>query len=155
RVHVSETCEPTLPHLLTHAHTTTAAVHEAMCTAAIHQALADTHLAPGEPWGAAAYIDAALLGRSQDDHGIRLHGPARPKPTWQTQVAGAYTGADCRIDWEHEQGQCPQGKTSASGTARHEHTGTACIQVRLSPHDCGACPARALCTQATQAARSL
>jgi hypothetical protein len=38
-VHVSETCEPTAPHLLTHVHTTTAAVHEARCTAPIQQAL--------------------------------------------------------------------------------------------------------------------
>lgn len=37
-VHVSETCEPRAPHLLTHVHTTTAAVHEAQCTAPIHQA---------------------------------------------------------------------------------------------------------------------
>ena len=35
-VHVSETCEPTAPHLLTHVHTTTAAVYEAQCTAPIH-----------------------------------------------------------------------------------------------------------------------
>jgi hypothetical protein len=28
-VHVSETCEPTAPHLLTHVHTTAATVHEA------------------------------------------------------------------------------------------------------------------------------
>jgi transposase len=38
-VHVSETCEPTAPHLLAHVHTTAAAVHEAQCTAPIHQAL--------------------------------------------------------------------------------------------------------------------
>src|SRR6266446_1788012 len=31
-VHVSETCEPTTPHLLTHVHTTPATVHEAQCT---------------------------------------------------------------------------------------------------------------------------
>jgi transposase len=34
-VHVSETCEPTTPHLLTHVHTTPATVHEAQCTASI------------------------------------------------------------------------------------------------------------------------
>jgi transposase len=154
-VHVSETCEPTAPHLLTHVHTTTAAVHEAMCTADIHQALVDKDLAPGEHWVDAAYIDADLLVRSQEDHGITLRGPARPNPTWQAKVAGAYTVTDFTVDWEHQQVQCPQGKTSASWTERLDHTGTACIQVRFSQHDCGACPARPLCTQATQAARSL
>jgi transposase len=31
-VHVSETCDPATPHLLTHVHTTPATVHEAQCT---------------------------------------------------------------------------------------------------------------------------
>jgi transposase len=154
-VHVSETCEPTAPHLLTHVHTTTAAVHEAMCTADIHQALVDKDVAPGEHWVDAAYIDADLLVRSQAEHGITLRGPARPNPTWQAKVAGAYTVSDFTVDWEHQQVQCPQGKTSASWTARRDHTGTACIQVRFAQHDCGACQARPLCTQAIHAARSL
>jgi transposase len=47
-VHLSETCEPTAPHLLTHVHTTTAAVHEARCTAPIQQALVDKGLPPSE-----------------------------------------------------------------------------------------------------------
>jgi transposase len=47
-VHVSETCEPTTPHLLTQVHTTTAAVYEAQCTAPIHQALSAKDLAPHE-----------------------------------------------------------------------------------------------------------
>src|SRR4030095_14813744 len=40
-VHVSETCDPTAPHLLTHVHTTPATVHEAQCTEQIQQALTD------------------------------------------------------------------------------------------------------------------
>jgi hypothetical protein len=47
-VYVSETCEPTAPHLLTHVHTTTAAVHEALCTAPIQQALVEKDLPPSE-----------------------------------------------------------------------------------------------------------
>src|SRR3954452_9048334 len=39
-VHLSESCEDDGVHLITHAMTTTAAVHEARCTAAIHAALA-------------------------------------------------------------------------------------------------------------------
>jgi len=154
-VHVSETCEPTMPHLLTHVHTTTAAVHEAMCTADIQQALVDKDVAPGEHWVDAAYIDAELLVQSQEDHGITLRGPARPNPNWQGKVAGAYTIADFTVDWEHRQVQCPQGNASASWVERVDATGSAFIQVRFSQHDCGACGARPLCTQAKQAARTL
>src|SRR5215475_14599446 len=45
-VHVSETCEPTTPHLLTHVHTTPATVHEAQCTEPIQQALIDKDIPP-------------------------------------------------------------------------------------------------------------
>src|SRR5215831_17673065 len=68
-IHVSETCEPTAPHLLTHVHTT-AAVYEAQCTAPIHQALSAKDLAPREHFVDGAYISAALLTTSRDDYGI-------------------------------------------------------------------------------------
>lgn len=107
-VHVSETCEPTAPHLLTHVHTTTAAVHEAQCTAPIHQALRAKDLPP------AAYTDVELLVSSGTEYGITLRGPARPNPNWQAKVEGAYTLADFTVDWKHRQVHCPQGKATTS-----------------------------------------
>jgi transposase len=154
-VHVSETCEPTAPHLLTHVHTTTAAVHEARCTAPIQQALAEKDLLPSEHLVDAAYIDAALLVSSQQDYGITLRGPARPNPNWQATIKGAYTVADFAVDWERRQVHCPQGKAAASWAERVDTTGRAYIQVRFHQQDCRACGTRALCTQAPQAARSL
>jgi transposase len=154
-VHVSETCEPTAPHLLTHVHTTTAAVHEAQCTAAIHQALGAKDLLPNEHLVDAAYIDAELLVSSCTEYGITLRGPARPKPNWQAKVEGAYTVADFMVNWEDRQVHCPQGKAAASWVERVDATGTAFIQVRFRQQDCGACRARPLCTQATRAARAL
>src|SRR5262249_58616834 len=55
-VHVSETCESTAPHLLTHVHTTAATVHEAQCTTPIQQALIDKELPPREH-----VVDAASI----------------------------------------------------------------------------------------------
>jgi hypothetical protein len=69
RVHVSETCEPTAPHLMTHVHTTAATVHEAQCTAPIQQALVQKDLAPAEHLVDAAYSSAAWLVQSQDAYG--------------------------------------------------------------------------------------
>jgi transposase len=153
-VHVSETCEPTSPHLLTHVHTTTAAVHEARCTAPIQQALGEKDLPPSEHLVDAAYIDAELLVSSQKDDGIILRGPARPNPNWQAKVEGAHTLVDFTVDWQRQQVHCPQGKAAASWAERVD-AGRAYIQVRFRQQDCRACGARALCTQATQAARSL
>jgi transposase len=154
-VHVTETCEPEEVHLLTHVQTTTAAVHEVRCTEAIHQALVDKDLPPRDHVVDAAYIDAALLVSSRDAHGIELIGPPRPHVSWQSQVAGAYTLEQFAVDWEQQQVQCPQGKTSATWVERVTPTGSPLIYVRFSLQDCGACATRALCTRSQQRVRVL
>jgi hypothetical protein len=77
-VHVSETCEDTPPHLLTHVHTTPATTYESRCTAAIQQALVAKDLTPHEHFVDAAYVDAALLVTSRDAYDISLRGPPTP-----------------------------------------------------------------------------
>src|SRR5262250_3873491 len=109
-VHVSETCEPTAPHLLTHVHTTPATVHEAQCTTPIQQALIDKELPPREHFVDAAYISADLLVHSRDEQDITLRGPTRPSQGWQMQVAGAYTFEQFTVDWEQQEVCCPQGQ---------------------------------------------
>ena len=111
-VHVSETCEPTTPHLLTQVHTTTAAVYEAQCTAPIHQVLSAKDLAPREHFVDGAYISADELVASQEAHGITLRGPTRPIQGWQAHTDGAYDLSQFTIDWEQRQARCPQGKVS-------------------------------------------
>ena len=64
-VHMSESCEDTTPHLLTHYQRTSSAIHQAMCTDAIHPALTEQYLAPQERLVDAAYVDAALLVQSR------------------------------------------------------------------------------------------
>lgn len=88
-VHVSETCEDTTPHLLTHGQTTSAAVHEAMCTDDIPQALTEKDLTPQEHLVDAAYVDAALWVQSRQEYGIDLLGPTRANASGQTKVDGA------------------------------------------------------------------
>src|SRR6266481_2746979 len=88
-VHVSETCEPTAPHLLTQVYTTPATVHEALCTEPIEQALVDKGVPPHEHLVDAAYVSSALLVRSRDEQDILLRGPTRPSQGWQTQVEGS------------------------------------------------------------------
>ena len=152
-VHISETCEPTAPHLLTHVHTTPATVHEAQCTLPIQQALIEKDLPPREHLVDAAYISAPLLVDSGDDHGITLRGPTRPTQGWQMQVAGAYTIEQFTVDWARQQVGCPQGKWATSWHERVEQDGTPYIIASFSRQDCQGCPARPLCTQAQQQGR--
>src|SRR5215475_2347728 len=154
-VHVSETCEPTHPHLLTHVHTTSAAVHEASCTEDIHQALVDKDLAPAEHLVDGAYSDAELLLTSQQTHGITLRGPTRPIQGWQTHGEGAYTVAHFAVDWQHQTVVCPQGTTSHSWHELVARDGHPYIIVSFSPQQCRPCPARPFCTQSQQQGRRL
>jgi transposase len=154
-VHVSETCEPTAPHLLTHVHTTPATVHEAQCTPPIQQALIEKEVPPRDPLVDAASISAELLVDSRDEHGITLRGPTRPSQGWQMQVAGAYTIEQFTVDWERQQVGCPQGKWATSWHERVEPDGTPYIIASFRRQDCQACPARPLCTQAQPQGRRL
>lgn len=150
-VHVSETCEDTTPHLLTHGQTTSAAVHEAMCTDDIPQALTEKDLTPQEHLVDAAYVDAALLVQSRQEYGIDLLGPTRANASGQTKVDGAYDIDQFEIDWDHQQVRWPQGKWASAWRERHDPSGRVSIVVPFRQGDCQACEARALCTRAKQA----
>ena len=152
-VHVSETCEPTAPHLMTHVHTTAATVHEAQCTAPIQQALVAKALPPSEHLVDAAYIDAELLVQSRGEHGITLRGPTRPSPGWQAQVDGAYTIDQFEVDWAQQRVRCPQGHWSAAWWAHGARASCRPIIVEFAREDCQACPARMVCTRAQQRGR--
>jgi len=154
-VHVSETCEPTAPHLLTHVHTTPATVHEAQCTEPIQQALVEKDRAPREHLVDAAYISSELLVNSRDDQGIILRGPTRPSQGWQMQVQGAYTIEQFDIDFDKKQVRCPQGNMAAAWWEHGGGQGSRPIIVAFARHECQACPTRALCTRAVHTGRRL
>ena len=154
-VHVSETCEPTAPHLLTQVHTTTAAVYEAQCTEPIHQALSAKDLAPREHFVDGAYIAAPLLAASRTDHGITLRGPTRPVQGWQAQTDGAYDLPQFTVDWEQRQARCPQGKVSTVWREYVDRDGKPYTLVRFSLQDCRPCHARPLCSRTTDTGRRL
>jgi IS5 family transposase len=152
-VHVSETCEPTAPHIITHIHTTAAAVHEAQCTAPIHQALVEKGLPPSEHLVDAAYLDAELLVESQEQYGITLRGPVRPSSGWQAQVAGAYTLEHFEVDWVHQRVRCPQGTWSAAWWELGAQASSRPIFVEFAREDCQGCPARAVRLRAQRQGR--
>jgi transposase len=154
-VHISETCEPTAPHLLTHGHTTTAAVYEAQCTTPIHQALSAKDLAPREHFVDGAYISADELVASQEEHGITLRGPTRPIQGWQAHTDGAYDLSQFTVDWEQRQARCPQGKVSTIWREYVDRAGQPYTIVRFGLQDCRPCQARPLCSRTQETGRSL
>jgi len=61
KAHLTETCDPELPCLITHVHTTVATTQDVSCTADIQQALADKGLLPLRHLVDTGYVDAELL----------------------------------------------------------------------------------------------
>lgn len=154
-VHYTETCERTKVSLITHVHTTPATVHDSQCTALIQDALSERKLLPHEHIVDAGYIAAELLLSSAQDHKIALVGPTRPQAGWQTKVAGAYSNDQFTVDWERQQGCCPQGKWSLPWREPHNPGRDPWFPARFRTEDCAACPTRALCTRSPRQARFL
>jgi transposase len=154
-VHVSETCEPTAPHLLTHVHTTPATVHEVQCTTTIQQALIEKDVPPREHLVDAAYISSELLVSSREEQDIILRGPTRPSQGWQTQVEGAYGPEQFVVDWDQQQVRCPQGHLSTAWWEHGGGQGSRPIIVQFATQTCAPCPVRAACTRAKHRGRRL
>ena len=151
-VHLTETCDGDAPHLVVHADTTAANVHEAMRTEPIHTALAAKGMAPATHLVDAAYISAAHLLAARETLDIDLVGPPRADLSWQHRQGGAFKVTDFHIDWEANRATCPRGKESGSWRTYQDKAGAPYIKVRFPAADCQACEARAQCTKATGAA---
>ena len=77
KVHLTESCEPHLPLLITHVETTSAPVPDDAMTAIIHAELDRKHLLPTEHIVDCGYVDAKLLVESQRYCQIDLVGPTQ------------------------------------------------------------------------------
>jgi transposase len=147
-VHLTKACDAGAPHLVLHADTTPANIHEAMRTEAIHAALAAKGLVPAEHLVDAAYVSAEHLLTARERHGIDLIGPARPVQNWQTKEEGAFLVTDFAVDWERRRVRCPEERNSTGwGEYRDRTSSRPYIRANFSPADCQPCPARGRCTR--------
>jgi transposase len=148
KVHVSETCDADLPHLITHVHTTNSTVQDVTSTAPIHAALAQRNLLPEKHIVDAGYIDADLLASSTTEYGVNLIGPTRENRSWQARAGTGYDASHFQIDWDHCQVTCPQGATTRGWYPTMNRFGTLEILIQFHRDVCGACAVRSLCTKA-------
>jgi transposase len=150
KVHVTEACDDDAAHLITHVMSRPAMRPDMASTAEIHERLAAKGLLPSEHFVDSGYVDAGLLAGSRRDHGLWLEGPVRGV---SSRVGHGYELRHFTIDWDGERVTCPRGKTSVSWRTIRAADGGPRIQALFSRTDCGACPARAMCTPATSTRR--
>ncbi|MCX4482387.1 IS1182 family transposase [Streptomyces anulatus] len=149
KVHITETCEPDQPNLITHVLTTTAPVHDVQVTDIIHGGLAEQNLLPTEHFVDSGYTEARVLVSAQRDYGIEIVGPVQGTAAWQAKDGDGFTQENFTIDWQAQEVSCPNGKRSRGWSDSTSQTGAAVIRVWFSINDCGPCPVRSQCTRGT------
>jgi transposase len=153
KVHLSETCDESLPHLITNVHTTAATTQDVACTSAIQASLYLKQLDPSQHLVDAGYIDADLIVESRQKYGIELFGPTRLNPSWQAREGG-FDSSQFVIDWERRQVSCPAGKRSVYWYEHEpkERYRRSVVKVRFDRRDCLNCEHRAKCVRSRNAA---
>jgi transposase len=147
KVHLTETCEEHLPHLMTHVETTAAPVADGEVTPRVHDARARRDLLTSDHIVDTGYLDAALLVSSRTDYHVELVGPTRSDYHWQARERTGFAVEHFEIDWERQQATCPEGHTSISWTPAKDKRTNDVIKIKFSTRDCRACPSRSRCTR--------
>jgi transposase len=155
KVHVTETCDPHSPHLITQVMTTPATTPDSVRGPVIHQGVADRDRLPGTHLLDGGYVDADLLVTAQTRHHIDVVGPAFGSYRRQRLTGQGYDLRAFVIDWEAQQARGPQGQTRVQWTPGRDGSGDPVGRIRFDRATCRACPARSACTWATDAPRQL
>ena len=155
KVHLTETCDDDLPHLLVDVKTTRATVVDAEMIEPIEQTLLEKGIPPAEHYADAGYINAGNIVFAKEGQ-IDLIGPVGGQGwSWQTRVEGGVAASEFKIDWEEKKATCPGGKVSVKWVEQKSAYAKDHIQVHFKRGDCAVCPLHALCTKAKTAGREL
>lgn len=150
KVHLTETCEDDLPHLVTNVETTNATMADHSMTDVIHAHLAERDLLPSEHIVDTGYVTSDHLVTSQEQQ-LDLLGPMREDNSWQTRAAVGFGVACFAIDWEAEYATYPMDKTSIIWKPTTDNRGIHVINIRFAHTDCVTCPQ---CSQCVSSSRS-
>jgi transposase len=147
KVHLTETCDADLPHLIVNVETTPATTPDDNMVAVVHTSLAKRQLLPHEHLVDKGYTSAQVLLDSQRDHGVILIAQVADDPSWQARAGEGFDKAHFQVNWEQQVVTCPLGKQSRSWSSKTSIPGVR-VEARFSAKDCTPCPQRAHCTKA-------
>jgi transposase len=131
KVHLTETCDEELPHLITHVETTTATSYDGAAVETIHAALEAKGLLPDEHIVDSGYLGAEVLASAEHNQGITLLGPVPEESSWQAREEQAFDQTQFTIDWQKQQVTCPEDKTSRHWIPTHNRHGKEVIHVKF------------------------
>lgn len=150
KVHLTETCDDGLPHLITHVETTAAPAADGVVVEPIHRALEEKGLLPGTHLADTGYVDAELLVASKRDYEIDLLGPTKGDRRWQARAGKGFSASSFQVDWQQQLATCPAGKESLSWTPAIDRRKNHVVKIKFSTKDCTSCIHKADCTRAAR-----
>jgi len=155
KVHVTETCDAELPHIITHVETMPATSQDDQALTPIHTALQDKALLPSQHIVDAGYTNSFRLADSQEQFGIDLVGKVSVENNWQTRTQDAIPLSAFEIDFEHKQVTCPAGQQTVSWVITKDIRGQPIIHSTFPRQVCAGCVLRTRCTRSNFHGRSL
>ena len=114
KVHLTETCDAALPHLIVNVETTPATTPDDNMIGNVHASLEPRGLLPAEHLVDKGYTDSQVLVESQQTYGVTLIGPVADDPSWQARAGTGFDKAQFLVDWDRQVVTCPMGKQSIS-----------------------------------------
>jgi Transposase DDE domain len=155
KTHLTETCDPHQPHLITQVVTTLATVPDSTMGTPLQEELAGRALTPSTPLLDRGYVDAELLVNAQAHWGIDVVGPPLASTSRQARAGQGYALDAFTLQWEAQQARCPQGHARVKWTPGRDSRGNAVIRIRFDLATCRDCPVRPACTWRERGPRQL
>ena len=152
KMHISETFEAGVPHLITNVETTPATTPDNVMLPIIHQALSRRGMKPEEHLVDAGYTGAETMLSSRDQQGIDVIGPLTGGNSWQATNKTGFDVSYFTIDFETQSAQCPQGVRSSTWRERKSR---GAIEIIFPKNICLSCPSRKDCTKTVNGPRQL
>lgn len=98
KVHMTETGDDDLPHLIPHVETAIAPAADGEAVEPIHRALEEKDLLPDTHLADTGYVDADLLVTSKRDFDVGLLGPTKGDRRWQAQAGKGLSASSFQVD---------------------------------------------------------
>ena len=147
KVHLTETCDEDLPHLIEAVQTTAASSADMEVTSRVHQRLADNESLPGKHLADSGYVDAAGIVEAREVYRVELIGPVLGDNSWQAQAGEGFDAGSFSLDWDAQTATCPEGHTSRRWVYKPDVHGGPGVEVSFATADCVSCPSRSRCTR--------
>ncbi|MEU8548967.1 hypothetical protein AB0C81_18615 [Streptomyces roseoverticillatus] len=112
--HLTETCAPDSPNVITDVVTTACTTHDSQALPGIHTRLRRRGLLSAEHLVDAGYTSHSLphLEQAAREHQVTVSGPLRSNPARQHRRGEDFARDDFHIDYDRRQVTCPQGQVS-------------------------------------------